>query len=611
MSRFLRTVAATALAAAALGATAGAASAQSYNRLVVFGDSLSDNGNLYAVTGGTQPLSPPYFQGRFSNGPVFTELLGFSAGRFTAGAPVTGSVNYAFGGARTDTAASPPGMRNQLAAYLGAGGTFGRNDLVSVLGGANNIFQAFPIAAATPSTAQATMGAVANAAAADINTIVNSIAAGGAGTILVTNLPRLGITPQFSPNNPLVGASGSALADFSGTTFNSALLSGLTATAAARPGTNIILMDLYKTSDVLASSPGRFGLTNVSAPCFNGVTVCSTPDTYLYWDGVHPTAAGHRLVARLAADYLYYGDIGAQSAVQGETAFRQREDLLDLASETMAGRHAWEAGTRMTFGVIADSVETDARGSVAAAEAKGWGGRVALDHVMSEGMRFGLSGTFRNAEVEAGAMNFDVRTYGFDMWAGMRSGNMFLNAAVGGSIDQYDDISRVTSLAPIVHSGETDGGSVGARLQGGLWFDMGGIALSPRAAVSWVSTDVNGYSETGSAAEYRYQDRTLQSAAGEIALRAEGGGDGFTFYVEGGYRDTFGDSSDAVGVGIVGNPAQVLYREVEDPFGGSMLAQAGVEARMGTGVLSIGYRGRFGDAADSHVGGVSYTIPLN
>ena len=106
MSRFLRNAAAAALVVAALGACATTASAQSYTRLVVFGDSLSDNGNLYAVTGGTQPLSPPYYQGRFSNGPVFTELLGFNAGRYTAGAPVTGSVNYAFGGARTDSGAT-------------------------------------------------------------------------------------------------------------------------------------------------------------------------------------------------------------------------------------------------------------------------------------------------------------------------------------------------------------------------------------------------------------------------------------------------------------------------------------------------------------------------
>ena len=147
MSRFLRNAAAAALAAAAMGAVASAANAQSYDRIVVFGDSLSDNGNLYAATGGTTPLSPPYYQGRFSNGPVFTELLGFTVGRYTAGASVDGSVNYAFGGARTDSALSPPGMRNQLLAYLGGGGTFDDNDLVSILGGANNIFQGVPVAA--------------------------------------------------------------------------------------------------------------------------------------------------------------------------------------------------------------------------------------------------------------------------------------------------------------------------------------------------------------------------------------------------------------------------------------------------------------------------------
>ncbi|HZV85381.1 MAG TPA: autotransporter domain-containing protein [Brevundimonas sp.] len=610
MSRFLRGAALAALTVAAAGAMASAASAQTYNRLVVFGDSLSDNGNLYAATGNTQPTSPPYFQGRFSNGPVFTELLGFNAGRSAAGAPRTGSINYAYGGARTDSSAFPPGMRNQLLQYTSGGGTFSSTDLVSVLGGANNIFQAFPGAAANPATAQSTMQGVAVAAAADINFIVNSIAGAGAGTILVSNLPSLGITPQFSASNPAVGAQGSTLADFAGTTFNSALLTGLTTVAANRPNTNIILVDLYKIGAALAGNPGAFGLTNVTAPCFNGVTVCATPDTYLYWDGVHPTAAGHKLLAQLATDYLYYGAVGAQSTVQAETAFRQREDLLDLASEGLSGRAAWEEGTHLTVGALADSVETDSRGVVGEAEATGWGVRAGLDHVMSRGMRFGMAATLRNADVEAGAMDFEVRSYAFDLYAGWRGGNHFLNAAVGGSIDQYDDITRVTALAPVVHTGETDGGSVGARVQGGLWFDMGGIALSPRAAVSFVSTDVSGYTEQGVAAQYEYQDRTVKAASGEISLRAEGGGEGMSFYVEGGYRDSFGDSSDAVGTRIAGNPAQVLYRDIDDPFGGSVIASAGVNADLGPMTLSVGYRGRFGDEASSHMGAITLRLPL-
>jgi outer membrane lipase/esterase len=604
MSRFLRGAALAVLTVAAAGAMASAASAQTYGRLVVFGDSLSDNGNLYAISG--QPTSPPYFQGRFSNGPVFTELLGFNAGRYTAGAPVTGSVNYAFGGARTDSSASPPGMRNQLLAYTGAGGTFGASDLVSVLGGANNIFQAVP-AASVSSNPTGAIQPVALAAAADINFIVNSVAGAGAGTILVTNLPNLALTPQF---NQGAFAAAAPLADYAGTQFNGVLLNSLMTTAAARPGTNIILMDIYKIGATLAGNPGLFGLTNAKDACFNGVTVCATPGTYLYWDSVHPTAAGHQLLARLANDYLYYGDIGAQSTVQAETAFRQREDLLDLSAEGLSGHAAWEAGTQLTFGVIADSVETDARGPVASADATGWGIRAGLDHVMSEGSRMGFTATYRMAEVEAGAMEFDVESWAFDAFAGWRSGSMFVNGVVGGSIDHYDDITRVTSLAPIVHSGETDGGSIGARLQGGVWFDMGGIGLSPRAAVSWVSTDVNGYTEQGIGAQYEYQDRTVQAASGEISLRAEGGGDGFTFYAEGGYRDSFGDSSDAVRTRITANPAQILSREIEDPFGGSLIASAGVDADFGPVNMSIGYRGRFGDQADAHVGAITFRLPL-
>ena len=60
-----------------------------------------------------------------------------------------------------------------------------------------------------------------------------------------------------------------------------------------------------------------------------------------------------------------------------------RSLVILLASEGLSGRALWEPGTHLTFGAIADSVDTDARGVVAAAEATGWGGRVGLDHVMA------------------------------------------------------------------------------------------------------------------------------------------------------------------------------------------------------------------------------------
>ncbi|WP_415289288.1 autotransporter domain-containing protein [Brevundimonas sp. S1H14] len=600
MSRLLRGAALAALSLAAVS-VAGAASAQSYNRLVVFGDSLSDNGNLYLATGGSTPASPPYGAGRFSNGPVFTERLGFNAANFMG--PVTGSINYAFGGARTDAEAMPLGMRVQLAQYQQRGGTFGANDLVSVLGGANNIFQGLPAAgASTNPTGAITL--VALSAAADINFIVNGIAQAGAGTVLVTNLPKLSITPQFR------GTPAAPLADFAVTTFNGALLTGLNATAAARPGTNIILMDLFKVGDVVAANPSAFGVSNVTQACFNGVTLCSNPDDYFYFDGVHPTAKGHEVIARLSNDYLYYGDLGSQTAVLGETAWRHREDALDGSTAALSGREAWESGTSISVGALADKTETDARGAIGKATSDGYGVRIALESG-TETLRFGLSGSYRNADVDAGALRADIDSFGLDVYGGWRSGDVFVNAAAGVAQDDFNDINRLTSLAPIVHSGSTRGVSTGARLQGGMWFDMGGFALSPRAAVAWIKADVDGFSEQGPAAQYAYADRSVQATTAEIALRAEGGTERVRFYAEGGYRDSLSDDSDAVRTGILGNPAKVLARDVDLPFGGQVLAAAGIEGTIMERLkVSIGYKGRFGDHADSHMAAVKLSLPL-
>ncbi len=601
MSRFLRGAAVAALTLTASAALATAAGAQSYGRLVVFGDSLSDNGNLYIATGRTQPPSPPYFQGRFSTGPVFTELLGFNAANFNG--PVNGSINLAFGGARTDSSATPLGMRNQLATYLQRGGTFGSGDLVSILGGANNIFQGLPAAGASGNPTGA-ITPVALSAATDINFIVNSVAGAGAGTILVTNLPKLSLTPQFR------NTAAAPLADFAVGQFNGALLTQLSATAAARPGTNIIVMDLFKVGDTIAANPGAFGITNVTDACFNGVTVCADSSGYFYFDGVHPTALGHRLLARLANDYLYYGDIGAHSAVMGETAYRHREDALATASHALSGSASWAPGTAIVFGGQYDQTDTDARGTVGEAESTGYGVTIGLEHSPSANWRVGLSGNARKADVDVGTLSFGLETFGLDAYAGWRSNGMFVNAAAGIANDSFD-MERATSLAPIVHTGATDGVSVGARAQAGFWFGRdGGLAISPRAAITWASSDVDGFFEQGVAAQYDYRDRTVDGVTAEATLRAEGDFSGMGFFIEGGYRDSLDDGFDPVRVGIQGNPAQVLSRTVEEPFGGQVLASAGVSGDWGPVRVSAGYRGRYGDNATSHMGGIQLTLPL-
>lgn len=448
------------------------------------------------------------------------------------------------------------------------------------------------------------MGGVAISAARNIYGLVDNISRSGAGTVLVTNLPKLSLTPQFR------GSVAAPLADYAVTTFNGTLLTGLTTTAAARPGSNIILMDLFKVGDVIANNPSAFGVSNVTQACFNGVTLCSNPDDYFYFDGVHPTAKGHAVIARLANDYLYYGDLGSQTAILGETSWRHREDALDNSTAALSGREAWTGGTSISVEGLADKTETDARGAIGEATSDGYGVRIALESG-TESLRFGLAGSYRNADVDAGALRADVDSFGLDIYGGWRSGDLFVNAAAGVAQDDFNDVNRLTSLAPIVHSGSTRGVSTGARLQGGMWFDLGGFALSPRAAVAWVNADVDGFSEQGPAAQYAYADRSVQATTAEIALRAEGGTERIRFYAEGGYRDSLSDDSDAVRTGILGNPAQVLARDVDLPFGGQVLAAAGIEGTVMERLkVSIGYKGRFGDHADSHMAAVKLSLPL-
>jgi outer membrane lipase/esterase len=40
-------------------------------QIVAFGDSLIDTGNFFAASGQTTPASPPYFNGRWTNGPAW------------------------------------------------------------------------------------------------------------------------------------------------------------------------------------------------------------------------------------------------------------------------------------------------------------------------------------------------------------------------------------------------------------------------------------------------------------------------------------------------------------------------------------------------------------
>jgi len=574
-------------------AFSSAAQAQTYGRLVVFGDSLSDNGNLFRATRGTNPPSPPYFQGRFSNGPVFTELLGFpNLQNFGA---VTGNVNNAFGGARTDLQASPPSLQVQLNAYLGGGGRFGAGDLVSVYGGANNIFQSIQ-AASTSANPLGFLTGVSVTAANDIGALTGRIAAAGAGTVVVYNLPNLGATPQFAtgPAAQLVNLGGSAA-------FNARLATQVAAAAQANTATNFILVDVERANAAVRSSPAVFGFANITTPCLNVATgaVCSNPDSFLYFDGVHPTAAGHRFLAAVAADYLFYGARGAATVAQAEAALGHREQALDAALQQMEGE--LEEGPQLAVSIEGAEASEDARGDVPDIERSTVSLRAAVNTRLSPTMSAGVMGSVARSDVEAGPLSFEARSLGVDAFVGWRSGPVFVKGVFGGGLDEYDDIARVTGVGPLVQSADrVTGSTVSGTLQAGWVGRYGGLSVSPRAALSAVRVEVDSYEEVGFSARHAVAAREVEAFGAEASVRLEAElGSQLTGHLEGGYGDYLSYDGDAA-IALVDNPAKPLTISPEDP-GRGFLVDAGVDGRVfGGWQLGVAYRGRFDDGSQSH-----------
>ncbi|HEY9846204.1 MAG TPA: PEP-CTERM sorting domain-containing protein, partial [Candidatus Caenarcaniphilales bacterium] len=260
---------------------AQAASLQNVDEVYVFGDSLSDVGNAFKATGGGLPPSPPYFRGRFSNGPVWVEALAPQLG-----VTLEPNRDFAFSGATTGpvNTLTPdlPGLQQQISGFTTTHPAANPNALYIVWAGANDYLGG---------TASSPTVPVKNLSAA-----VKSLAAVGAQNILVANLPDLGQVPatRTSP-------SSSTLSDLT-QAHNLSLsksLARLSQNLASE--TNIIEFDVYSLFGRARTAPGEFGFTNVTRACLDNFVVCDHPDKFLFWDGIHPTAAAHQLLGKSAA----------------------------------------------------------------------------------------------------------------------------------------------------------------------------------------------------------------------------------------------------------------------------------------------------------------------
>ncbi|BAZ39482.1 GDSL family lipase [Calothrix sp. NIES-4101] len=269
------------------------ASAASFTQSYIFGDSLSDIGRAFDITKtltGTGIPPAPYFNGRFSNGPVWVEYLSSNFG--------SKKTNYAIGGANTGNTntlipGNPlnlPGLAQQVEEFKATNAKADENALYILWAGANDYLGG----------GQTNPGIPVD----NIKNAVASLAELGAKNFLVANLPNLGQLPGTLAQGDAVSAGLNTLTGLHNSGLNSSLK-----TLSQDKELKIRFLDI---NGLFSQVIPRGDFTNVTEPCLNVVaqTICSEPQQYLFWDNIHPTTRAHAIIASAASAAIPEPSVG-------------------------------------------------------------------------------------------------------------------------------------------------------------------------------------------------------------------------------------------------------------------------------------------------------------
>ncbi|WFD18825.1 hypothetical protein MCAP1_001036 [Malassezia caprae] len=276
----------------------------SYSRVVVFGDSLVDNGNgTYLLTNKTWPADPAFFNGRFSNGPTWVEQLASKLHvshvdvLAYGGATTNNSVAQGYSGYNSDVRV--PDVRHQVTKYLERmDGHLDPGAIYIVSGGSNDVFFG----------SQKTLD-ILGLAEKSVRTLqreAERLVEHGARLIVFPLLTDVTKTPSETQYDNFIDVAGGAVFT---NHFNTRLRA---AARALRHHVEVKVVDLFGIERYLFKHAKQYGLENTHDACLKGTTkpevkagvkrsVCAKPDTHFFWDIYHPTARAHELIADFVA----------------------------------------------------------------------------------------------------------------------------------------------------------------------------------------------------------------------------------------------------------------------------------------------------------------------
>ncbi len=296
------------------------AAAGPFSQLVIFGDSLSDVGNLEAAIN-LYP-GPYYYDGRFSNGPVYAEALSAGLGLGTSVRSTAGGDNFAYGGAKTAGTGGLEGIfirdiDEQVTQYLNTRSA-DPSALYLVFAGSNDLVGG-----------QTNVDVPVNNLAADMSRLIDA----GAQNFFVFNLPWLGYTPRYNGSPTTFDIYNTRSQQFN--TSLSTMLDGL---ESGNPALSVFGFDVAALFNEAIADPQAFGLTNVTdaaapglqpgASSYDTNQIAPNANEYLFWDDLHPTAAVHAILSQRALVVLATpGDFNGDDAVDAADYVALRKEL--------------------------------------------------------------------------------------------------------------------------------------------------------------------------------------------------------------------------------------------------------------------------------------------
>jgi outer membrane lipase/esterase len=559
------------------------AAATDFSHVVVFGDSLSDDGNLSLAS--APGVQPPL---KFTTNPgtVGIENVASKLG-LTLSPSLLGGTDYAWGGAGvlTNSPGTPsavPTVTGQVDAYL-SGGTVDSKALYSIWGGANDIFYhataaggafaaqqliaqavAAQIAAAeagglppsqvpaftaqiTPiitaqvnaavaaqtgvsglETADQAQAAVAAAAQQEVK-LIGQLQAAGVKNILVFNLPNIGTTPQATEQGAAAAASLAGLSQL----FNGQLNSGL-----GQMKTGIIPINAYGLLTEVVSNPTAYGFTNAIAPaCGVGSSsvqcgpqgsglpytyAAGADQSYVFADGVHPTTAAHALLSQYVLSVIQAPE---QISLLGEAPLQVSTVQNRVVRNQMVADS--DGGESRTFVNIDYARQRyDAGNGVVKTNSNDVNLTLGADMHASDHVSAGVAlGVAQNNAYFSGGGGYKLQDISGLGYVTYHQGGGYVGGYANFGQSNFKDIDRRIDLGTMqrTETGKADGSHLGGGFTGGWWFDVSNLRTGPFATIDWETVKINGYTENGNDSSAMWFGRQQRDALiGTLGWRLQG-----------------------------------------------------------------------------------------